>query len=312
MSTATRKAAQTPIRVNLPLGNLLTGPSKSKTQLEQAELTQVLHISSILQTTLDVGRIIELFSQELQALVPHDSLHYRNSTEKYSHAVGTKAQNSCAYKLVIGDQSLGELSITRKKRFTAREMLVMEYVLCSVVYPLRNSLLYKHALQAALKDPLTGVNNRAAMEITVSREIDLAKRHGTPLSLIAMDIDRFKSVNDSYGHLAGDTIIKAVADTVNTCIRSSDILFRYGGEEFAIILSNTGPDGALLLAERIREAIAKKQYEFEKRSIGVTVSQGVACLDQKDEIKTLFMKADTALYKAKAGGRNCVKFGEQD
>ena len=310
MSTATRKAAQTPIRVDLPMGNLLS-PSISKTQLEQAELTQVLHISSVLQTTLDAGRIIELFSQELQALVPHDSLHYKNSAEKYSHAVGAKAQNSCAYKLVIGDQSLGELSITRKKRFTAREMLIMEYVLCSVVYPLRNSLLYKHALQAALKDPLTGVNNRAAMEITVTREIDLAKRHGTPLSLIAMDIDRFKSVNDNYGHLAGDSIIKAVADTVNTCIRSSDILFRYGGEEFAIVLSNTGPDGAILLAERIRKAIAKKQYEFEKSAIDVTVSQGVACLDQKDEIKTLFMKADTALYKAKAGGRNCVKFGEE-
>lgn len=311
MSTAIRKAAQTPIRVNLPKGNLLTASSKSKTQLEQEELTKVLHISSVLQTTLDGGRIIELFSQELQTLVPHDSLHYKNAAEKYSHAVGTKMQNSCAYKLVIGDQSLGDLSITRKRRFTAREMLLMEYVLGSVVYPLRNSLLYRQALEAALKDPLTGVNNRAAMEVTVNREIDLAKRHGTPLSLIAMDIDRFKSVNDNYGHLAGDCIIKAVAETVNTCIRSSDILFRYGGEEFAIVLSNTGPDGAILLAERIRKAISKRQYEFDKRPIGITVSQGVACLDQKDEIKTLFRKADTALYEAKADGRNCVKFGEQ-
>jgi len=312
MSTAPRKATQTPIRVNFPMGNLLTSPSKSKDPLEQEEVTRVLQISNVLQTTLDIGRIIELFSQELQCLVSHDSLHYKNSAEKYTHAVGNKAQNSCAYKLVIGDQSLGELSITRKKRFTARETLLMEYVLCSVVYPLRNALLYKHALLAALKDPLTGVNNRAAMEITVSREIDLAKRHGTPLSLIAMDIDRFKSVNDNYGHLAGDSIIKAVAETVNSCIRSSDILFRYGGEEFAIVLSNTGPEGAILLAERIREAIAKKQYHFEKRHIGITVSQGVACLDQKDEIKSLFMKADTALYKAKSDGRNCVKFDEQN
>jgi diguanylate cyclase (GGDEF)-like protein len=311
MSTVQRKAAQTPIRVNYPVGKLLATPSKSKNQLDQDDITRVLQITSVLQTTLEVGRIIELFSQELQSLVPHDGLNFKNTAEKYSQSLGTKAQNSCAYKLVIGDQSLGELTITRKKRFTARETLLMEYVLCSVVYPLRNALLYKQAINAALKDPLTGVNNRAAMEITVTREIDLAKRHGTPLSLIAMDIDRFKSVNDNYGHLAGDSIIKAVAETVNACIRSSDILFRYGGEEFAIVLSNTGPKGAILLAERIRAAISKKQYRFDRSPIGITVSQGVACLEQKDEIKSLFMKADAALYKAKADGRNCVKFDEK-
>jgi len=311
MATPQRKVAHGPIRVDYPVDKLLAESPGHKGRTYQDDVTRALEIGNVLQATLEISKIIDLFSHEVQAIIAHDGLHYRHHDEKCAHSVGVEGAHSCTYNLIIGDQSLGELTFSRKKRFSARETLVIEQLLCSIVYPLRNAMMYRHALQAALRDPLTGVNNRAAMEITVNREIELARRHGTDLSMIAIDIDRFKSVNDSYGHIAGDCVIKAVADTVSACIRSSDILFRYGGEEFAVVLSNTGAKGAVLLAERIRKAIEKKTYAFNGNAIGVTVSQGVACLNKKDQSQTLFMRADNALYMAKADGRNCVKFTDQ-
>ena len=312
MATPQRKVAQGPIRVDYPVGKLLAESAGHKGRADQDDFTRALEIGNVLQTSLEVDRIIDMFSHEVQSMVAHDGLHYRLPDEKYAHSVGIKTTHSCTYNLMVGSHTLGELTFTRKKRFSTRETLMIEHLLCSIVYPLRNALMYRHALEAALRDPLTGVNNRAAMEIAVNREIDLARRHGTALSMIAIDIDRFKSVNDSYGHIAGDCVIKAVANTVSSCIRSSDILFRYGGEEFAVVLSNTGAEGAILLAERIRQAIERKKYEFNQDAIGITVSQGVACLSQEDESQSLFMRADNALYMAKAEGRNCVKFTDQN
>lgn len=308
MATPQRKVAQGPIRLDYPVDKLLGDSPDPKGRGYQDNVTRALEIGNLLQTTLEINKLIELYSNEVQSAVAHDGLHYRHPEEKCAYSAGIQADHTCTYNLMIGDQSLGELTFCRKKRFSARETLLIEQLLCSIVYPLRNALMYRHALQAALRDPLTGVNNRAAMEMTVNREIDLARRHGTDLSMIAIDIDRFKSVNDSYGHIAGDCVIKAVADTVASCIRSSDILFRYGGEEFAVVLSNTGAKGAVLLAERIRRAIEKRTYAFSDNTIGVTVSQGVACLSDKDQSQSLFMRADNALYTAKAEGRNCVKF----
>lgn len=311
MAITQRKATppQHPIRVAYPMAGLWEPPPR-KRQVERDEAAHAMQINSVLQTTLELHKIVELFSTEMQTLVPHDGLIYAHDDDKWPIAIGTRGPHSCAYKVSIGEQSLGALTVTRKKRFTARETALMEYMLCGLIYPLRNALLYKQALQQALRDPLTGVNNRAAMDIMVNREIELARRHGTPLSMIALDIDRFKKVNDNYGHVAGDSILKAVAETMTRCIRSSDILFRYGGEEFAVVLSNTGPQGAMLLAERIREAIAKRHYQINRKPIGITVSQGVACLEDQDEIKTWFMRADAALYQAKSQGRNCVRCDE--
>jgi len=157
-----------------------------------------------------------------------------------------------------------------------------------------------------LKDPLTGVNNRAAMDSTLSRELELARRHKTPLTLVTLDIDKFKRINDTHGHLAGDHVLKNVVNTVAECIRSSDILFRYGGEEFTIILSNTGIRGATLLAERIRKAIESRTITVNNQRIPLTISIGLATADASDTHESLFDKADAALYQAKSAGRNCV------
>ena len=143
------------------------------------------------------------------------------------------------------------------------------------------------------------------MESTLKREIGLAQRHNNPLSVILLDIDHFKKINDHYGHLHGDQVLAKVAQCAKETIRDSDIIFRYGGEEFLILLTNTSLDGACLLGERIRNEIMKLQMA-DLPSAKVTVSLGVATLHSGDEQQNFIDRADKALYQAKEKGRNRV------
>ncbi len=166
------------------------------------------------------------------------------------------------------------------------------------------------ALQALnLSDGLTGIKNRKYFDVHLANEIKRASRSNLPLSLLMIDIDRFKQVNDQYGHLAGDACLRAVASALLGCLlRPDDDVVRYGGEEFAIILPQTDEAGAVQLANKICRTVAALQFEFEGQSIPITVSIG--CHATKPAIdctsESLIAAADAALYRAKHSGRNRV------
>lgn len=157
-------------------------------------------------------------------------------------------------------------------------------------------------------DGLTQVFNRRYFVETLEREIGRALRYGRELSLIMFDIDRFKSVNDNFGHLAGDHVLKHLAAVVKTRIRREDVLARYGGEEFAIILPEIEHAQAVAFAEKIRKLVEDAKFTFEEAAIPVTVSVGVASLGSGIEDPLEFVKrADALLIAAKQAGRNQVK-----
>ncbi|MDR2878005.1 MAG: GGDEF domain-containing protein [Chromatiales bacterium] len=275
-----------------------------------AQSSITLQLTSALQATLDMEELIGVFSQQIQQIIPHGSLAFENRTLQIACTQGESEKESRAYQLVVASQVLGQLTVTRNTRFTDAESELLEQLLSSLVYPLRNAIMYRSAVMAALKDPLTGIYNRTSMNSALIRETELARRHGAPLSLIALDLDHFKKINDSYGHLAGDHVLKSVAATIAECTRSSDMLFRYGGEEFLVLASNTAHEGAMMLAERIRRGIESFECRYGEHLIPITTSLGVACFRVGDDSETLFEKADVALYAAKAGGRNCVRFND--
>ncbi len=278
--------------------------------LASSELNRALEITNVLQSTLDLETLFQLFVRESQKSVGFCGLEYSNKEIKKSLTFGRKAKHQCNYRLLVGSQKLGSLTIFRSKPFSDTETQSLEYLFSSLLYPLRNTILYLIALKTALTDPLTGTNNRTSFESSIKREIDLAKRHGTPLALLIADIDHFKNINDEFGHLYGDCVLREVAQKIQASIRSSDILFRYGGEEFAIVLSNTSQDGANLTAERIRFAISKSNKSLEKKDANqkVTISIGGTNLRESDDHISIFKRADKTLYQAKNSGRNCVCF----
>jgi diguanylate cyclase (GGDEF)-like protein len=169
--------------------------------------------------------------------------------------------------------------------------------------PLGPSIDVETLERLAVTDPLTGLANRRGGERSVASEIARARRQRTALSCIFIDIDRFKRINDTYGHQAGDRLLREISDLLRRTLRAYDILVRWGGEEFLLILPGVTLDQARKLAERIRAAVER----LDTQGLGeVTISAGTAALDGSYDFETMLMTADRRLYEAKSSGRNAV------
>lgn len=164
----------------------------------------------------------------------------------------------------------------------------------------------------ALRDPLTDLPNRRAIMEQMDSEIERARRHGTPLAVAVIDIDHFKNINDIYGHLAGDAVLKHCANLMRQRLRQSDGLGRHGGEEFLLLLPETSREGAATAVDDLRNYIANSPTRFGELSISQHFSVGLWCgiPTNQDTGTTLLAKADTALYSAKKAGRNTLKLAE--
>ncbi|MEW4454553.1 GGDEF domain-containing protein [Bremerella sp. JC817] len=153
-------------------------------------------------------------------------------------------------------------------------------------------------------DPLTGLSNRRALDDSLESLFAMKDRYELTFSLCIIDVDHFKKINDEYGHLEGDRVLQAVASLIDNCVRETDVVTRYGGEEFVVLMPSTTLAGGLIFAERVRAAV--------QQDMKVTVSGGVAQASESDEPQTLLARADAALYRAKANGRNCIYFHNGD
>lgn len=257
-----------------------------------------------LQTSLEPQRILGLFFREVQRLVPLDALSYEYKASDLRLEFGHRGHHSVSYCLSHEGQHLGELVFRRNQRFSEQERANLESLLSALLFPIRNALLYRAATQSALRDPLTGTGNRIAMDQTLQREIDMARRHMQPLSLLMLDIDHFKRINDNHGHSAGDEVLKAVAASIKGQLRNVDMVFRFGGEEFLILLSNTSREAAAMVGERLRYATQAQDYWADQTPIELTVSLGCSTLLPGESAESLLRRADSALYVAKREGRN--------
>lgn len=160
--------------------------------------------------------------------------------------------------------------------------------------------------EAVTRDALTQCYNKKYFLDRLNSEHAFAERHGTHLALALLDVDHFKAVNDTYGHQAGDGVLKGIADVMRAQLRTEDVLARFGGEEFVLLMRNTDLDAARLVAERIRCAVEAADYRSRGQSIKVTISSGITIVgpDASKSPVVMLEEADEALYRAKRGGRN--------
>jgi diguanylate cyclase (GGDEF)-like protein len=217
-----------------------------------------------------------------------------------------------AYLLTIGNiahqrndrlrETRARLQLGERAQLTANEVL-------------RRQLEEIHQLQEKLgeqanRDPLTGLYNRRYIDATLEQELARSQRGGHPLCVVMMDIDHFKQINDTLGHVAGDACLRSIALTLQDCVRISDHCGRWGGEEFICLLPETDSAGGQEMAERLRLAVASLPLAWQGLSLHATISVGLTVRRDGEAPDALIGRADAALYRAKEAGRNCVVLSE--
>lgn len=284
-------------------------PGILKIQLTvQEKLEARIQLMSALQLSQDPSQVLQHFFRHIQPLVNVAGLGFSFAKVRMDVRFGRDGIHRCDYRLTAEEEYLGEIIFSRGRRFSEEEQASLESLLGTLICPLRNALNFQAALRLTLRDPLTELGNRAALDTALYHELQLAERHQLELSLLMIDIDHFKRINDMYGHAQGDEVLKAVAGTIQSVCRNSDLSFRYGGEEFVVILRKTDATGARIIAERVRAQIEAITIGKNGYKIHPTVSIGIgthAC-GKNERPEDLFECADRALYRAKTQGRNRI------
>jgi diguanylate cyclase (GGDEF)-like protein len=211
-----------------------------------------------------------------------------------------------AVPLAVAGESFGTLILTGP-HFEADDHEVVASLAAHAVTALENARLHQIVKRQALLDALTGMPNRRQCESALATELSQAQRFGSPLAFVLADLDEFKSVNDRFGHLTGDRVLREFSDILRELVREADLAARWGGEEFALVLPSTDEEGAAVLVERIRSTLEHRTIAVDGETIAITASFGVAVFPDETTAAGLIGAADAALYGAKRAGKNRVE-----
>jgi diguanylate cyclase (GGDEF)-like protein len=230
---------------------------------------------------------------------------------KFDDATQFRTHSILCAPLSSRGRTIGVVEIINRVggRFTKADLEMLLTLVEPCAIAIENAMLFQKAEQLTITDDLTKLFNSRYMNLYISREIKRCKRHGIPLSVIFLDLDGFKSINDQYGHLAGSRTLSEVGQILLQAVRESDILARYGGDEFVVVLPETPPSGALVIAERIRKAIESHAF-LEGQGLKARISASFGIASYPDHALTpegLIQKADQAMYRVKERNKNGIE-----
>ncbi|MCC5810617.1 MAG: GGDEF domain-containing protein [Ectothiorhodospiraceae bacterium] len=260
---------------------------------------------------LDLDVLVRRFLETLGSEVPFDGACYHQPALDLRISLGSSARHRLQYRLKLPDAVLGEVELRRGRRFREDEISLVEEALALVLHPLRAAHEHSVLMRSLREDHLTGLLNRKALDDDLERELGMVQRYGGDLSVVMLDLDDFKRVNDTAGHAAGDALLKEAARVLRGTIRATDQVFRFAGDEFMLVMPKTPIDCARRTAERIRGRMNAIRLEFDGRTVETTVSVGVAQAWPGEQAARLLQRVDQALYRAKEQGRNYVHWDQQ-
>ena len=198
--------------------------------------------------THDFYQLINMFISDARRVLPCDGIKYREDKLGLNFIDGVIGRYQCNYKLKYGEHSLGEICFSRDRQFIESELTSIEKLVAGLVQPLRSALQYQQAVRSVLRDDLTGLRNGSSYYDSITQEIDRAHRYKVSFSLLLINLDNFREINEQYGRTAGNTLLVEVARRLEREARRSDIIFRKGGDEFLVFLPNTANAAAVKVA----------------------------------------------------------------
>ena len=293
-------------------------PASSEAQSENSnsvsELAQLqLVICQQLQRSLDVTELLNIYTEALPTQNGITSISFAPAFQTLSADEKASTPQSHLIRLFTGQDYIGQLKIEFDDIPSIESITIAEATATLVAFPLRHAMEYQEALKNSELDSLTNLKNRKAMDHALRKACDASKRYGFPASILMLDIDHFKKINDNYGHITGDKILQRLASVIQQSCRLADEGFRFGGEEFLMLLPNTTETGAIETAERLRKSIEMNDFGglIKEKDLPITISIGISTHEASDSMETFVEKTDQALYSAKHNGRNqSMKYSE--
>jgi diguanylate cyclase (GGDEF)-like protein len=257
---------------------------------------QVISIMNQLQTTLDIDEILAILANEAARYIEFSGLYFKNKQINKSMRGSKIAKKERTFDLKIDDNFIGTLSYGIDSPISITDYRVLEKLHQCFLHPLKNAITYYLAMQLAMQDALTGLGNRRYFDEQLKRAMHNAHRHHSLVGLVLGDLNKFKSINDSFGHNTGDRVLKEFADILRHCIRDSDSLFRFGGDEFAIIVENANENVLTLIEKRVNLALANNVL-LSRYQLGCSL--GSTFMTSSDNKESFFERADEILYQSK-------------
>lgn len=269
--------------------NVLTNCIRPENSTNSALLEQ-------LQTTLDLDKLLDIFAMEAARFIKFSGLYFKSKMLSKALRGSRKAKHERQFELKLNDEFLGTISYSLNQPISMHHYKDLQRIHQIILYPLKNALQYHQAMQLAMQDSLTGLGNRRYFDEQLKRAMHNANRHHAQVGLVLGDLNKFKAINDTYGHVTGDQVLIQFADILQTCVRDSDSVFRFGGDEFAIIVENASEYALDIIQSRLDSAL-KSNVLLAKYQVGCSL--GTTFMNRADNEHTLFERADQALYRQK-------------
>ncbi|MCU4676078.1 GGDEF domain-containing protein [Catenovulum sp. 2E275] len=264
--------------------------------LNEDLIPDISHLSEQLHASLDLTRVLQTFTREAANFVQLSGMRFQCEstcieTENFAQGIYEHIT-----ELSHNQQTLGYITYAAFREIGPKEAKVLHHMQSKLAQPVKHALHFAQLQQQALKDYLTKLGNRASFDEQIELAIERCERNSTEISLVLLDLDNFKFANDNFGHIEGDKVLQEFASIIKQSVRKTDIAFRFGGDEFAIILDTDNPDVAIQVANRIHTLMS--QSEIMLRTC-VSSSIGYAHWENGESSLHLFSRADEALYLAK-------------
>lgn len=257
---------------------------------------RTLAITELFNTTLDLTTLLNNFSIEAGRYLDFNGLFFKSNSVNKLLEGSRKAKYEHSFDLKIDDKFIGTLTYAINSPISLTNIQLLNRLHQCLSYPIKNAISYYDAIQLAMQDSLTGLGNRRYFDEQLKRAMHTANRHHSVVGLVLGDLNKFKAINDTYGHAIGDHVLIEFSNVLRLCIRDSDSLFRFGGDEFAILIENANESAINLIEHRVSNALVQNLL-LSKYNLGCSL--GATLMNKADDEQSIFERADRALYRKK-------------